>query len=123
MLAVALKTGGLFLLLSAFHEPETLESAKLKALSTTAALEDSSERQSERVKDVQVTYLEIHIRNELDSQPAAANKESALAALACIVVACSARLEGLDLRLDWCCADAYAQNLLVRLSWLLPYTS
>ena len=35
--------------------------------------------------------------------------------LACIVVACSARLEALDLRLDWYCSDGCTQNLLVRL--------
>ena len=70
---------------------------------------------------MQVTYLEVHIRNELVSQPVATSKEAALAALACIVVACSARLEALDLRLEWCCTDSCAQNLLVRHSLLSPY--
>ena len=37
-----------------------------------------------------------------------------MAVLACIVVACSARLGALDLRFDWYCREACAQNLLVR---------
>ena len=40
-----------------------------------------------------------------------------MAVLACIVVACSARLESLDLTLDWSSSSSvnpYAQSLLVR---------
>ena len=44
-------------------------------------------------------------------------KETAMVILACIVVACSARLEALDLRLDWYCHDRCAQELLVRPPW------
>ena len=72
---------------------------------------------------MQVTHLEIHIRNELIVQPVATTKESVLAALACIVVACSARLEALDLRLEWCCKDAVIQKVLVRHSSLSPCIS
>ena len=69
---------------------------------------------------VQVTCLEIHIHNEVDSERTAPNKEAAVAALACIVVACSARLTVLDLRLDWQYTDGYAEELLVRQTWLSP---
>ena len=71
---------------------------------------------------MQVTCLEVSIhvvpnKEDLDERTAR-YRETAMAVLACIVVACSARLEALALHLDWCCADAWAQDLLVRQLWL-----
>lgn len=48
---------------------------------------------------VQVTRLELSMHSE--GAPTARYKETAMAVLACIVVSCSARLEALDLRMDW----------------------
>ena len=59
--------------------------------------------------------LEIHIRCSLPGN-FYRYKETIMVVLACIVVACSARLEALDLRLDWYCTDC-AQDLLVRPCW------
>lgn len=68
---------------------------------------------------MQVTRLEVRIRNVVPNQEemddcTAQCRESAMAVLACIVVACRARLEALVLCLDWSCANAWAQDLLVR---------
>ena len=58
---------------------------------------------------MQVTRLEFHIHEPLNRY-----KETAMVLLACIVVACSARLEWLDISLRWSCTVTWAQNLLVR---------
>ena len=60
----------------------------------------------------QVTCLEIHVRCQLPAKPSRF-KKTAMATLAGIVAACSARLESLDLRVSWCCSDRCAHNLLV----------
>ena len=52
--------------------------------------------------------------------PTAPYKETAMAILACIVVACSPRLDTLDLRMDWYSDAACAENLLVSLLRLAP---
>ena len=70
---------------------------------------------------VQVTRLQVCIHCQ--GVPTAQYKETTMAVLACIIVACSARLGALDLRLDWYCREACAENLLVRLLRLTPHQS
>ena len=63
---------------------------------------------------LQVTRLEICICDKLRD---VLYKEADMAVLACIIVACSARLESLDLTLDWSSTSSvnpYVQHLLVR---------
>ena len=57
---------------------------------------------------MQVIRLEVRIHGEMVREwelddSTAQLRENAMAVLACIVVACSARLEELDLHLDWMC--------------------
>ena len=64
---------------------------------------------------LQVTRLEICIRRKQPQD--VLYKEADMAVLSCVVVACSARLESLDLCLgssSTSSADPYAQSLLVR---------
>ena len=65
---------------------------------------------------LQVTRLEVHIRCVLPGG-FYRYKETVLVILACIVVACSARLEALDLRLDWYYRDFCVEYLLVSPHW------
>ena len=65
---------------------------------------------------LQVTSLELRVRC-VQSADLLQYKETAMVVLACIVVACNARLEALDLRLDWYCTGQCAQELLVRPPW------
>ena len=71
-----------------------------------------------------MTRLEICILCEVPDEVCEGStvvyKEDAMAVLACIVVACSARLEALHLRLDGWCTSSCTQDLLVRLLWLSP---